>query len=368
MLPTLKTAMTIILSMMLGAAIVRSDGARPMSVTATESAFQDGDAVSRVYESVSPAVVNITSSARGFDEAGRAFRQEGSGSGFIVDREGHVVTNHHVVSGASRVDITLAVESIWVGEVIGVDQANDLALLKLQAPPEKLAQLTIAPLGDSSALRVGQSVIAIGNPFGLGRSATLGIVSSLGRARPGESARLITNMVQTDAAINPGNSGGPLLNMRGEVIGISEQIEAPSRGNVGIGFATPVNTLKRYLPDLVAGREPAHAWIGVSGIQLTPTLAEDFELPVTQGALLTRLAPGGPAERAGLRAGSRSNPGAGDIIVELDGTPIRSVEDIAATIDRREPGDSVQVRYVRGDAPQEATIVLGAWRPEVGSR
>ncbi len=217
-------------------------------------------------------------------------------------------------------------------------------------------------------MRVGQTVVAIGNPFGLGRSATLGIVSSLGRARPGESARLITNMVQTDAAINPGNSGGPLLNLRGEVIGINEQIEAPSRGNVGIGFATPANTLKRYLPDLVAGREPAHAWLGISGIQVTPTLAEDLELPVTQGALLTRLSPDGPAERAGLRGGSRGNPGGGDIIIELDGTPIRSVEDIAATIDRHEPGDSIRVRYVRGSTPQDTMVVLDAWQPDAGSR
>ena len=175
-------------------------------------------------------------------------------------------------------------------------------------------------------------------------------------------------MVQTDAAINPGNSGGPLLNLRGEVIGINEQIEAPSRGNVGVGFATPANTLKRYLPDLIAGREPSHAWMGISGLQLSPTLAEDLELPVSQGALLTRLTPGGPAERAGLQGGSRGNPGGGDIVTELDGTLIRSVEDIAATIDRREPGDSVRVRYLRGDKPQEAMVVLDAWQPEVGSR
>jgi S1-C subfamily serine protease len=354
--------------MILGAAIVRSEGGHPAPVNASMAALQDSDAVIRVYESVSPAVVNISASARGFDESGRAFRQEGSGSGFIVDRQGHVITNNHVVTGASRVDVTLADESVWVGEVVASDPANDLALLRLQAPAEKLAQLTVAPLGDSSALRIGQTVVAIGNPFGLGRSATLGIVSSLGRARPGESSRLITNMVQTDAAINPGNSGGPLLNLRGEVIGINEQIEAPSRGNVGVGFATPANTLKRYLPELIAGREPSHAWMGIAGLQLSPTLAEDLELPVTQGALLTRLAAGGPAERAGLRGSSRGNPGGGDIVTELDGTLIRSVEDIAAAIDRREPGETVRVRYLRDGTSQEAMVLLDPWQPEAGSR
>jgi S1-C subfamily serine protease len=175
-------------------------------------------------------------------------------------------------------------------------------------------------------------------------------------------------MVQTDAAINPGNSGGPLLNLRGEVIGINEQIEAPNRGNVGVGFATPVNTLKRYLPDLMAGREPKHAWIGISGVQVTPTIAEELELPVSQGALITRLVAGGPAERAGLRGGTRGSPGSGDIITELGGSSVRSVEDVAAIIDRHEPGDTVQVRYIREGTALEATITLDTWQVDAGGR
>jgi S1-C subfamily serine protease len=266
------------------------------------------------------------------------------------------------------VDITLADQSVWIGEVIGSDPGNDIALLKMQAPPEKLAQLSVATLGDSNALRVGQAVVAIGNPFGLGRSASLGIVSSLGRARPGETARLITNMVQTDAAINPGNSGGPLLNLRGEVIGINEQIEAPSRGNVGVGFATPVNTLKRYLPTLMAGVEPKHAWMGISGVQLTPTLAEELELPVSHGALITRLAAGGPAERAGLRGGTRGNPGSGDVITDLGGSQVRSVEDIAVIVDRHEPGDTIPVRYVREGSALDGTVTLDTWQVDAGGR
>ncbi len=175
-------------------------------------------------------------------------------------------------------------------------------------------------------------------------------------------------MIQTDAAINPGNSGGPLLNLRGEVIGINEQIEAPGRGNVGVGFATPVNTLKRYLPDLLAGREPAHAWMGIAGIQLTPTLAEELELPVGQGALITQVAAGGPADRAGLRGGTRSNAASGDIITRVNGTIVRSVEEIAALIDLLEPGDTVSVRYLRNGEERETLVTLDSWQSSAAAR
>jgi S1-C subfamily serine protease len=215
------------------------------------------EAASQVYERVGTGVVNITFTARQQDIFGRSVQQEGTGSGIIIDDQGHVVTNQHVVEGASRLDITLADGTIYIGELVASDSANDLALLRIQAPADRLRQLTVVPLGDSDSLKVGQAVIAIGNPFGLERSASMGIVSSLGRSRPGLESRLITNMIQTDAAINPGNSGGPLLNLRGEVIGINEQIEVSrgtsQQGNIGIGFAIPVNTLKRYLPDLLAG-------------------------------------------------------------------------------------------------------------------
>ena len=250
--------------------------------------------VSDVYERVSPAVVNITFSAQARDAFGRAQQAEGTGSGFIIDDLGHVVTNYHVAGGTNRLDVTLADNSSYVGDIVASDQANDLAILKINAPADKLRQLTIARLGDSDALKVGQTVIAIGNPFGLERSASFGIVSSVGRVRPGEAQRLISNMIQTDAAINPGNSGGPLLNVRGEVIGINEQIEAPARGNVGVGFAIPVNALKRYLPDLLAGREPRHAYMGIAGAPLTPTLAEQIRASVQQGVILATVVPGGP--------------------------------------------------------------------------
>jgi S1-C subfamily serine protease len=337
--------------------------AASVPVQASPAGVATGIDVSDVYERVSPAVVNITFSARARDAFGQARQAEGTGSGFIIDDKGHVVTNHHVAGGANRLDITLADNTSYAADLVARDQANDLALLKINAPPERLRELTIARLGDSDALRVGQAVIAIGNPFGLERSASFGIVSSVGRTRPGEAQRLISNMIQTDAAINPGNSGGPLLNVRGEVIGINEQIEAPTRGNVGVGFAIPVNTLKRYLPDLLAGREPRHAYIGIAGAPLTPTMAEGIRAPVTQGVILATVVPGGPAARAGLRGAQRGDPATGDIIVAIDGHATRSVEDVAAYIDSKEPGDTVRVSYVRGSQTADATVTLDTWQP-----
>ncbi len=321
-----------------------------------------GNDVIQVYERVGPSVVNITFSAQARDAFGRTQQAEGTGSGFIIDDQGHLVTNYHVVGGARRLDVTLADNTSYVGDLVASDQANDLAIVRINAPAEKLRQLTVARLGDSDALRVGQTVVAIGNPFGLERSASLGIVSSLGRVRPGEGQRLISNMIQTDAAINPGNSGGPLLNLSGEVIGINEQIEAPTRGNVGVGFAIPVNALKRYLPDMLAGREPRHPYMGIAGAPLTPTLAEQIRAPVQQGVILANVVAGGPAARAGLRGGARGDPATGDIIVALDGQPVRSVEDVATIIDKKEPGDVVPVSYVRGGQTQETTVTLDVWQ------
>lgn len=321
----------------------------------------DREAVVEVYERVSPAVVNVNFSAVGTDPFGRSRIQEGTGSGFIIDQQGHVVTNHHVVTGARRLDITLADSTSHAGEVVAVDPANDLAVVRISAPTEKLRSLAVAALGDSDALKVGQTVVAIGNPFGLERSASLGIVSALGRVRRGDTQRLITNMIQTDAAINPGNSGGPLVNLAGEVVGINEQIEAPTRGNVGVGFAIPVNTLKRHLPDLVAGHQPQHAWMGIGGQPITPTLAEELRLPVQHGVLLATVVSGGPADRAGLRGAVRGDPRTGDIITELDGQPVRTVEDVATSIDRHKPGDQVRVGFVRGGSTQQVDATLAVW-------
>jgi S1-C subfamily serine protease len=294
--------------------------------------------------------------------------QEGTGSGIIIDNQGHVITNEHVVANADRVDITLPDGSSYAGRVVAEDFASDLALLQIQAPADRLRQLTVAPLGDNDRLRVGDAVVAIGNPFGLERSASFGIVSSLGRTRPGLQQRLIPNMIQTDAAINPGNSGGPLVNLAGEVVGINEQIESPAGGNVGIGFAIPVNTLKRYLPDLMAGRTPRHAYLGLAGVQLTPSIADQAGLPAQQGVIVTVVGPGSPAAQAGLRGvSSTGNPAAADIITQVDGRPVRTFEDIAAIIDSHNPGDVIRLTIVRGGQTQNVEATLGTWQPNASS-
>ena len=320
------------------------------------------DAVIDVYQKVSPAVVNINFTMQARDLFGRVQTQQGSGSGFVIDGQGHIVTNHHVVAGATRLDVTLADGNSYVGEVVGSDDANDLAIVRLVAPNDLLQGLAVVALGDSDQLRVGQSVVAIGNPFGLERSASVGIVSSLGRTRPGEGQRLISNMIQTDAAINPGNSGGPLLNLNGEVIGINEQIEAPGvGGNVGIGFAVPVNSLKRYLPSMLAGKTPDHAWLGISGSRLTPTGAEQLGVAIKQGVIIVQALPNGPAARAGLRGASLNNLSAADIITDIDGRPMRTVEDVIRYIDEKNPGDSVRVIFLRQGRSQTADVTLGVW-------
>jgi S1-C subfamily serine protease len=328
----------------------------------------DPGLVAQVYERTSPSVVNINIQARGTDQLGRAVVQEGTGSGFIIDDQGHIVTNEHVVADSNRLDVTLADGSSYVGEVVAEDPAVDLAVIRINAPADRLRQLTTARLGDSDALKVGEAVVAIGNPFGLERSASLGIVSSLGRTRPGLEQRLITDMIQTDAAINPGNSGGPLLNLAGEVVGINEQIEAPTGGNVGIGFAIPVNTLKRYLPDMLAGRTPQHAYMGVGGVALTPTLSEQLGLSTTQGLVVAVVAPGSPAARAGLRGASGGNPSSADVITQLDGKPVRSFEELAEVVNAKDPGDTVSATYLRNGQSQTADVTLGVWQGSSSAR
>jgi putative serine protease PepD len=325
-------------------------------------AVQESGSVASVYERVSAGVVNITVSGSALSAFGRSLQQEATGSGFIIDNQGHIVTNQHVVANASRLDVTLADGSMYAAQVVVTDPATDLAVVKLEAPAEVLRQLTIVPLGDSDQLKVGESVVAIGSPFGLERSATLGIVSSLGRSRPGTAERLISDMIQTDAAINPGNSGGPLLNMRGEVVGINEQIESSTMGNVGVGFAVPVNTLKRHLDTMLAGRQPEHAWLGIGGTPLTPTMAERLNTSVTQGVLLTAVVPNGPAAGAGLR-GASTTATSGDILTAIAGQPVRSVADVAEAIEQRSPNERVTVTYVRAGQTQTADVTLGTWRP-----
>jgi putative serine protease PepD len=317
-----------------------------------------------IYRAVSPGVVHITSTVLSQDFLFRIIPERGTGSGFIVDDRGYILTNNHVVENADRLEVTLADKSKVPARLIGRDPNNDLAVIHVTVTREKLTPLK---LGDSDQLQVGQMAIAIGNPFGLDRTVTRGVVSALGRSLKAETGRQIRNVIQTDAAINPGNSGGPLLNSRGEVIGINTAIFSPSGGSVGIGFAIPVNTAKKLLPLLIARGRASHPWLGISGSDITPNLAKTLNLPVKEGVMIAQVAPGGPAARAGLRGSQRRvrvgnymmNVG-GDIIQALDGQKIASVDDLTAFLDEhKKVGDDVRVDILRDGKPQSMTVRLG---------
>jgi S1-C subfamily serine protease len=305
----------------------------------------------RVYRTVSPAVVNITNTAVAYDFFLNPMPKEGTGSGAIIDQSGHILTNFHVIDGARRLEVTLADGSKWPARPVGADPSNDLAIIKIDAPA---AALTTVPLGDSSTLVVGQKVLVIGNPFGLKRTLTAGIVSSLGRSIRAENGRSMRGIIQTDAAINPGNSGGPVLNSSGEVIGVSTAIFSPSGGSVGVGFAVPVNTAKRIIPELISRGYVARPYLGISGHEIIPLLAQTLHLPVTEGIMVVEVTPGSPAQRAGLRGGDRAVQVGniivrvgGDIITEVDGLKVRTFEQLSDFIDTKRPGDAVRLTFNR---------------------
>ena len=321
-----------------------------------------------VYRQASPGVVNVTSTTLAYDFFFNVIPQQGTGSGFFVDEKGHVLTNSHVVEDAQRLEVTLADGQKVRAKLVGRDPQNDLAVIRVTVPREKLHPLR---LGDSKQLQVGQMAIAIGNPFGLQRTVTRGVISSLGRdlrVDPSDPrSRLIRGIIQTDAAINPGNSGGPLLNSRGEVIGINTAIFSPSGGSVGIGFAVPINTPKRYLPQLIAKGRVAHPWLGITGQSIEEDLAAELRLPVKEGILVAQVFQGGPAERAGLKAGRRRVQAAnrfvivgGDVITAIDGVKLKSVDDLTGYLDaQREVGDTVRLDIARDGRPLSLQVKLG---------
>jgi S1-C subfamily serine protease len=316
----------------------------------------------RVYRAASPGVVNITTTAVAYDFFLNPIPKEGTGSGAIIDRSGHILTNFHVIDGARRLEVTLADGSKWQARAIGVDPSNDLAVIKTDAPAEKL---TLIPLGDSSKLVVGQKVLVIGNPFGFERTLTGGIVSSVGRSIRAENGRLIRGIIQTDAAINPGNSGGPLLNSSGEIIGVSTAIFSPSGGSVGVGFAVPINTAKRIISQLITRGYVARPYLGISGHEIFPALAQALRLPVTEGIMVVEVAPESPAQRAGIRGGDRAVQVGnmivrvgGDIITEVDRVKVRTFEELSDFIDAKQPGDMVTLTVNRQGRPSAVEVRL----------
>ncbi len=316
-----------------------------------------------VYEKAADGVVNITSIAVQLDFFFNPFPTQGSGSGSIIDLKGHILTNHHVVANAQKLEVTLADGSKWPAKLVGSDPDNDLAVIKIDAPREKLK---VIPMGDSRNLRIGQKVLAIGNPFGLERTLTTGVISSLGRTIRSDAGYLIEDVIQTDAAINPGNSGGPLLNSEGEIIGINTAIVSPSGGSVGIGFAIPVNTAKRVIPELISKGFVSYPYIGATIQSLIPEIAQFLKLKVDRGAMIAEVVKGGPADKAGLRGGTqRVQIGnmivivGGDVVVKADQQEIKTHDDLIRYIREKKPGDTILLKVYRKGDFKEIKVTLG---------
>ncbi len=316
-----------------------------------------------VYEKVADGVVNVTGTAVQLDFFFNAFPTQGSGSGSIIDTKGHILTNHHVVADAQKLEVTLGNGSKWPARLVGTDPDNDLAVIRIDAPRGKLKVIS---MGDSGSLKIGQKVLAIGNPFGLERTLTTGIISSLGRTIRSAVGTLIEDVIQTDAAINPGNSGGPLLNADGEIIGINSAIISPSGGNVGIGFAIPVNTAKRVVPELLAKGYVSYPWIGATIQSLIPEIAAYRKLRVERGAMIAEVVKGGPADKAGLKGGNqRVRVGnmivlvGGDIVVKADQHDVKTHDGLIRYIREKKPGDTLLLKVFRKEAYVDVKVTLG---------
>ena len=332
------------------------------AITNIQNPAADGDGLVALFEHVSPGVVAI-------------FTDQGQGSGFVYDSQGHIVTNYHVIDGATTVEVRFTSGFMAYGTVIGTDLDSDVAMVRVDAPAEELHPL---PLGDSSALRVGQTVIAIGNPFGLNSTMTVGIISALGRTldsihqNPDGNPYTAGDIIQTDAAINPGNSGGPLFNINGEVIGVNRAIisnnftDSGQPVNSGIGFAVSINIVKRVAPALIETGEYDYPYLGISSIDsLTLDMVNALGLKSFTGAYVTEVVPGGPADQAGIQAGGGQTnlPGlssGGDLLVAIDGHSVRTFDELLSyLITGKGPGDIVILTVLRGDQKQDISVTLG---------
>src|SRR5436305_6575775 len=344
---------------------------RPSKLEITEAASNealDNDEQNNisVYRKNIGSVVTVTSKAVAFDFFYGLVPQEGQGSGFIIDKDGHVLTNYHVIADARQVEVTLHNRKKYRATVVGNDRSHDLAVIQIKAP-----DLSPMVLGDSKNLQVGQKVYAIGNPFGLAGTLTSGIVSSI-RSVQEPNGININEAIQTDAAINPGNSGGPLLNSHGEVIGINTMIASSVGQNAGIGFAIPINTAKAVLNDLLTVGRVRRPVLGVRTIPIDPELANELGLPADYGLLVQRVLPGGAAERAGLRGGTeRAYLGntlimvGGDLIIAIDGQYVQDQQQLEQVMNNHRAGDTVRITIYRGKRRMDLNLTLGEAREQV---
>jgi S1-C subfamily serine protease len=324
----------------------------------------------KVYDDASPAVVNITNRSFVYYRFMGAVPEEGTGSGFVYDPAGHIVTNYHVIENAEELLVTLGNGQVYDATVVGSDPANDLAVIRIEAGTDLPAPLA---LGNSDELRVGQSVLAIGNPYGLQQTLTTGVVSALGRVIEGaEDGAFIGEAIQTDAAINPGNSGGPLLDLSGSVVGVNSQIISPSGSSSGIGFAVSANTLKRVVPELIARGYYAHPWLGTDMISLTSSVTRvlrdaGLDPSVDSGVLVLDVTAGGPADKAGVEGGSQwlrmgryRLPVGGDIITAIGGQPVVDLQALTVYLETQTSiGDTVQLAVLRSGKEITIPVTLG---------
>lgn len=297
-----------------------------------------------VYKTMSPGVAFINTTSYQQDWWGGVQEGKGNGSGSVIDASGHILTNNHVIEGAQKLTVNFGGDKVYPATLVGSDPDTDLAVIKITPPAEGL---TVIPLGDSDKLSVGQKVLAIGNPFGLDRTLTTGVISGLQRPIRARNGKPIDAAVQTDASINPGNSGGPLLDKFGKMIGINSQILSPAGGSVGVGFAVPVNTAKRVVPQLIQFGQVRRPKLGASLPSVKDLQSRGYRLPVDKGLLIYSLVPGGAAERAGLR-GLTQEGTIGDIVLGVDGQDTNSVDDLYRLLDKKQIGDTVQVEVFRG--------------------
>jgi S1-C subfamily serine protease len=350
----------------------------PAPVVAEPAAFAHSKALSinDIYRTESPGVVQVTSTAVVHVPTDPFFgnpfglpateQQQALGSGFVIDKAGHIVTNYHVVQGARSVRVSFSDNESLKARIVGVDPSTDVAVLKVDASSRALTPL---PLGNSDDVRVGDSVVAIGNPFGLDRTVTSGIVSALQRPIQAPNGFTIDHVIQTDAALNHGNSGGPLINAQGNVIGVNSQIETGStgaQGNVGVGFAVPINTVKSVVAQLIRNGRVEHAFLGVSAKAITPQLSQIFRLPVTHGLLVQAVVHATAAAKAGLRAGrmpvvvaGESYRLGGDVIVRADGAAVGSLDRLRDTVAAMRPGETLQLEIYRGAKKLTLNVKLG---------
>ncbi len=312
-----------------------------------------------VYKTVAPGVAFINTTSYTQDFWGDIQEGRGNGSGSVIDENGYILTNYHVIEGAQKITVNFGGDKVYPAKVVGGDPDTDLAVIKIDGAKD----LTVVPMGDSSHLAVGQKVLAIGNPFGLDRTLTTGVISGLQRPIRARNNRPIDAAIQTDASINPGNSGGPLLDKYGRLIGINSQILSPAGGSVGVGFAIPVNTAKRVIPQLIQNGAVTRPTLRVDGVGVESLAERGIKLPVAKGLLLYSVMRGGPADTAGLRGLSRDASGRivlGDVITSVDGRAVGSLDDLYRALENRKVGETVELDVYRNGQTQKVSVKLGA--------